>query len=72
MDLIFKIDEIFKKNPKIVKVTNFYFETHKCEVANKEIKINLDKSILDTNTKEISVFGYCEHCNTLFYNKDFK
>ncbi|MFV0519589.1 MAG: hypothetical protein ACK5LY_04865 [Lachnospirales bacterium] len=72
MDLIFKVNEIFEKKPKIVKVSNFYFEKHLCEVAKEEIKINLSQSILDTNTKELSIFGYCEHCNTLFYNKDFK
>lgn len=72
MDLIFKTKEIFDNNPNIVKVSNYYFERHFCETKKEEIKINLNYSILDKNTEEISVFGYCEHCNTVFYNKDYK
>ncbi len=72
MDLIFKTKEIFDKNPKVVKVSNFYFERHFCEAKNEEVKIDLTYSILDKNTEEISIFGYCKDCNTIFYNKDYK
>ncbi len=72
MDLIFKTKEIFDKNPKIVKVSNYYFERHFCEVLQEEVKIDLDQSILNKKTEELSIFGYCSHCNTIFYNKDYK
>ncbi len=72
MDLIFKTKEIFDNNPKIVKVSNFYFERHFCEVLKTEVKIDLNQSILDKNSEELSVFGYCKDCNTIFYNKDYK
>ncbi|MFV0440311.1 MAG: hypothetical protein ACK5LV_03335 [Lachnospirales bacterium] len=72
MDLIYNVNKLFSNKPNIVKVSNFYFERHLCSATKEEIKIDLNFSILNQNTKEICVYGYCENCNTIFYNKDYK
>ncbi len=71
MDNIFKFQQILNNNPNIVKVKNFYYENHECSDQHKLIKINLDIMLKDNMSDEVNVMGYCRHCNTLFYNKDY-
>lgn len=72
MDIILKLEQLFKLQPNIIKVNNFYFERHFCDVTKEEIKIDLNLEITNASSNEVNLIGYCPHCNTLFYNKDYK
>ncbi len=68
--MLFKVIEILKSAENFEKSNNFYFQKHIC-LNGEEIKTNFNYKIKNDKTDEVSMFGYCEKCNTVFYNKDF-
>lgn len=71
MKLIKEVNNIFREADNYVKVKSYNFVTHDCEVKKEKIKIVLKYNISIEGSETKEIFGYCEHCNTVFYNKDF-
>ncbi len=72
MKKISDVQKILKEAENFEKAKSFNFVTHKCAVKNETIKINLDYQIRIFGDKDFDIFGYCEHCKTVFHNEDFE
>lgn len=71
METLMNIKDILNDAVEFVKVNNFYFEEHSCNVSNKTYNVNLNYTIKENSIDELTLFGYCKDCKTVFYNKDF-
>ncbi len=72
MKKLTEVQQILKEVENFQKAKGFNYVMHECPVKNETIKINLDYSIHFYDDKNFDVFGYCQHCKTVFYNEDFK
>ncbi len=71
MKKIAEVQQILKDVKNFEKVKTYNFVTHECPVKNETFKVNLEYSVNFQDDKYFDIFGYCKHCNTVFYNEDF-
>lgn len=72
MDLLEDIKNIVKNSTQFVECKNYYYENHECSKTNKNEKIELKYKISYDTSDNILKLGYCPHCKTCFYHKDFE
>lgn len=70
MEEIDLMKNIFNDKNEFVKSTNFYFQNHDCDGKTK--KVDMVYSIENRDAQSVIIFGKCDTCNKVFYNKDYK
>ena len=69
MNLLGDIKDVLVASRKSVKTNNFFFEKHMCESKNEKIKVELLYTIRNNDSHDITNFGICPECKTIFYHE---
>ena len=69
MDLLSEVKQILTEGENFTKTNNFFFEKHMCVAKNELLKVELKHTVRDNNTDDITNFGICPACKTVFYHE---